>query len=56
MAAHADSVVVLADAAKFGRRAAHRIRPLDQIDMLIADAPPPAPLRDALDRAGVIVL
>jgi len=56
MAAHADSVIVLADATKFGRRAAHRVSPLDQIDMLLTDGATPPPQRSALNRAGVHVL
>jgi DeoR family glycerol-3-phosphate regulon repressor len=55
MAANARRVIVVADASKFGRRAPFRVCRLAQIDMLVADAAPDAPLAAALDAAGVTV-
>lgn len=52
----AQRVVVLCDSAKFSRRALARIAPLDAIDILITDAPPPPTLAAALDAAGVEVI
>ncbi|MDQ0472658.1 DeoR/GlpR family DNA-binding transcription regulator [Labrys wisconsinensis] len=49
-------IAVVADSAKFGRRDAHVVLPLDAIDVLATDAPPPRDLAAALDRANVTVL
>lgn len=54
--AEAQSVVVLCDAAKFERRALARIAPLDAVDILITNAPPPPALAAALSAAGVTVI
>lgn len=48
----AGRTVVLAAGAKMMRRAAFRVCPLDRIDMLISDVPPPPALQAALDAAG----
>lgn len=44
------------DSAKFGRRDAHVVLPLAELDFLATDSPPPEDLAAALDRAGVTVL
>lgn len=51
----AERVVVVADHSKFGKRALVRACELSRIDMLITDAPPPPPLAEKLDKAGVVV-
>ncbi len=56
MTARANRTVILADCSKFGRRAAFRVRPLEEIDVLISDAPPGAALGAALSQAGVQIL
>src|SRR5262249_42498380 len=43
------------DSAKFGRRDAHVVLPLDELDFLATDSPPPDDLAGALDKAGVTV-
>ncbi|AWN15444.1 DeoR/GlpR family DNA-binding transcription regulator [Salinisphaera sp. LB1] len=53
MIAQADTVTVLADASKLGRRALFKVIPLARIDRLVVDAEPDAELRDVLDEAGV---
>lgn len=49
-------VVVVADASKLGAVADFAVAPLERADVLVTDAPPPAPERDALSRAEVAVL
>lgn len=49
-------VVVVADASKLGAVADFAVAPLEQVDVLVTDAPPPPPERDALSRAEVAVL
>lgn len=55
MISHARNVIVLADSAKFGRRAAFRVCRLDEIDMLVSEREPDGPLSSALRAAGVEV-
>ncbi|MBE3639855.1 DeoR/GlpR family DNA-binding transcription regulator [Mangrovicoccus algicola] len=55
MIARAQNVIVLAHAAKFGRRAAFRVCGFERMDMLISDRRPEGALAHALDRAGVAV-
>lgn len=55
MRQHARRCIVLAHSAKFGRSAAHRVCPLDEIDVLVCDEMPGPSLRAALDDAGVMV-
>ena len=55
MIARAGNVIVLADSAKFGRRAAFRVCGFDRIDLLISDRPPEGALAYALETAGVRV-
>ncbi|BBE71905.1 DeoR/GlpR family DNA-binding transcription regulator [Oharaeibacter diazotrophicus] len=52
----AESVVVVCDATKFGRRALSRIAPLDAIDILVTDQAPPPELAAALEAAQVDVI
>lgn len=47
---------VLADATKHGAEHVHRFARLDELDALVTDAAPPAPLAAALREAGVEVL
>ena len=54
--ANAGSVVVLCDASKFGRRALARVAPLDAVNILVTDAPPPADIAAELARHGVEVV
>ncbi len=49
----ASRVVVLADSAKFERRALALICPLSRIDALVSDQPPGDGPAHALERAGV---
>lgn len=55
MCGNARNVVILAHAAKLGRKAAYRIAPLDQIDMLVTDQAPGDAFAAALVAAGVEV-
>jgi DeoR/GlpR family transcriptional regulator of sugar metabolism len=55
MMANATNVIVVAQAAKLGRKAAFRICTLDQIDALVCDDVPDDAFRSALDAAGVEV-
>lgn len=55
MAAHADSVIVLADSSKFDRRAAFAVCPLERIDHLVAEREPAGALAEALAGAAVTV-
>jgi DeoR/GlpR family transcriptional regulator of sugar metabolism len=56
MAQRARSVVVLADATKLGRRAFARIRPIEQIDVLVTDAEADAEVLERFAGAGVRVV
>ena len=47
----ADRTAVLADSSKLGRRLFAQVAPLEGVDYLITDAPPP--LANALVQAGV---
>lgn len=53
---NAGRVTVLCDATKFGRRALSRIGPLDKIDAIVTDAPPPADIAAMLERNNVQVI
>jgi DeoR family glycerol-3-phosphate regulon repressor len=55
MMANATNVIIVAQAAKLGRKAAHRICRLDEVDMLVCDAVPGDAFRAALDAARVQV-
>ena len=55
MIENARNTTVLADSGKFGRRAAFGICRLDEIDVLVSEARPDAPLAAALGAAGVVV-
>jgi DeoR family glycerol-3-phosphate regulon repressor len=50
---HARHVIVLAHAAKFGRRAAYGVCRLDEIDVLVSDQAPDGALAAALAGAAV---
>jgi DeoR family glycerol-3-phosphate regulon repressor len=52
----AGSVIVLCDSSKFGRRALSRIVPLEKVNILVTDAPPPADLAAALSERGVRII
>jgi DeoR family glycerol-3-phosphate regulon repressor len=52
----AESVVVLCDASKFGRRALARVGGLEEIDVLITDAAPAGELAAALTEASVKIV
>ncbi|MFC7397913.1 DeoR/GlpR family DNA-binding transcription regulator [Chelatococcus sp. GCM10030263] len=49
-------IAFVMDSAKFGRRDAHLILPLEEVDLLATDTPPPGDLAAALEKAGVTVL
>lgn len=53
---HADQVVLLCDASKFGKRSLVQACALSEIDVLITDAPPPKALAAALAAASVRVV
>ena len=53
---HADQVILLCDASKFGKRSLVKACALQEIDVLITDAPPPAALASALAEASVEVM
>jgi DeoR/GlpR family transcriptional regulator of sugar metabolism len=55
MLANAANIIVVAQSAKLGRKAAHRICRLDEIDMLVCDTLPGDAYRAALDAAQVQV-
>jgi DeoR family glycerol-3-phosphate regulon repressor len=55
MIARAENVIVLATASKLGRRAAFRVCGLEEIDVLVTEAPPEATMAEALNAAGVVV-
>ena len=46
-------IVVLLDSTKFDRMSVARVCTLDEVDLLITDAPPPKDLRDLLEAARV---
>lgn len=52
----ADQVVLLADHSKFDHSAPFLICPLDEVDALVTDAPPPRAVATALAKAGVRVV
>lgn len=54
--ASANTVVVLCDSSKFGRRALARVAPLEEADIVVTDAAPPPELASALERGGVRVI
>lgn len=56
MCRSARRVVVLADSTKFGHEFLVSFAPLDRIDVLVTDAPPPGPLAAALDTHGIEVV
>jgi len=56
MIAAARRTIVLADAAKFGASVFAHIAPLDHIDILVTDEPPPADLAGYLEAAGIEVI
>lgn len=56
MMAFARRTIVVADATKFASNAFATIAPLGEIDMLVTNAEPPAPLAAALEAAGVQVI
>ena len=56
MCGAARRVVVLADSSKFGHEFLVAFAPLDRIDILVTDAPPPGPLASALDTHGIEVV
>jgi DeoR/GlpR family transcriptional regulator of sugar metabolism len=51
-----DRVAFVVDNAKFGRRDAHVMLPLQAVDFVATDVPPPEPMAAALQRANVTVL
>lgn len=53
MLSRARTKTVLADSSKFGRHALFQVCEASQIDRLVTDTPPPAPLQRALELAGV---
>ncbi|SDT37519.1 DeoR/GlpR family DNA-binding transcription regulator [Actinoplanes derwentensis] len=56
MIARAARVAILADSSKFDRRLFAQVSDLSAADYLITDAPPPAPLLETLEAAGVEVI
>lgn len=48
-------VVLVADAAKFGEELLVRFARLDELDVLVTDAAPPAALSEALEAADIEV-
>ena len=51
-----DRVAFVADNAKFGRRDAHVVLPLQVVDFVATDVPPPGPMTAALEQMNVTVL
>lgn len=51
-----ETVIVAADATKFGRTSSIKVCELEQIDLLVTDAPPPLALERSLVAADVRVL
>jgi len=56
MMQQSEKVAILADSSKFDRRLFAKVADLGLPDYFITDNPPPPPLRQALDDAGVAVL
>ncbi|MBP7002652.1 DeoR/GlpR family DNA-binding transcription regulator [Amaricoccus sp.] len=56
MVARADRLMVAADRSKFDFRAAVPVCPLEEVDLLVTDVPPPAPARAALAAVKVEVV
>jgi len=56
MMARAREVILLCDSSKFGQDSFVRVAGLDAIHTLVTEAPPPAGLRKALQRAGKRVI
>ena len=56
MIAQAQTVTVIADASKLGRRGLFLVCPLARIDRLVVDAPATGALADALRAAAVEVI
>jgi len=56
MVALARRTIVLADHSKFNTSAFAMIAGYDRIEHLVTDAPPPADIAEALERAGVQIL
>ena len=52
----AAEVVLLAEAAKFGRICLHKVIDMQRVSKLITDSEPPTPVREALTSAGVEVI
>lgn len=55
MVERSSRVVLVADSSKFGERSFVTFADLEDVDVLVTDAEPPADLADALDDAGVTV-
>jgi DeoR/GlpR family transcriptional regulator of sugar metabolism len=51
-----DRTAFVVDNAKFGRRDAHVVLPLQAVDFVATDAPPPEPMATALEQMNVTVL
>lgn len=56
MMARAERVVLVADQAKFGQRAAVHVARLEEIHTLVTDAPPPEPFAGRLAEAGITLV
>jgi DeoR family transcriptional regulator, fructose operon transcriptional repressor len=56
MIAAARRTIIVADATKFGYNAFAQIAPLNAVDILVTDAPPPADLSQALGQANIDVI
>ena len=52
----AQTVIIVADRSKFGRRALVRVCDFDAVDILVTSAPPPADIARRLSDAGVEVI
>jgi DeoR family glycerol-3-phosphate regulon repressor len=53
MCENADKIIVVAASAKFGKRALHRVCPLDEVDILVSDSIPGEAFHAALAAAKV---
>jgi DeoR/GlpR family transcriptional regulator of sugar metabolism len=51
-----DRAAFVVDNTKFGRRDAHVVLPLEAVDFVATDVPPPSPVAMALERANIAVL